>query len=205
MNIPLRPEFRPFFQDAIGNAGNGGAPNPPTIPNQHPGTFPRVNLHPVFRIGAYNNAEESFRSTTLNPEYWKKQYNTNNPIGFQEWGPEPGGKTGNAGNGDNKNGGPFGCGYRPTPWAPYDVASLGARAGTSQSYPYNANALHVDGGNDHSWNFSNNVNRGNPQDYGSYAGATPEEFAATVKKLQAEMDFRRAIGKIERAVIQARR
>ena len=157
--IPLKGERQLKFQKRMGNAGNGGRPNPPTIVPQQPGSFPRVNLHPQFRIGAYNNAEESFRSTTQMNEYWKQYKNTNNPIGAADAGiSDFGGPLGNAGNGDNQYA--YGAGYKSRPWTPYKLQSLGVDSGISQSFPYNTNATNLEGGVNRVWQYGSNLNEG---------------------------------------------
>jgi hypothetical protein len=159
ITVPVRGEPPLFLNKSMGNAGNGGTPNPPTIVPQQPGSFPRVNLNPVFQLGAYNNAEESYNFPRFN-EYWKQQYNTNNPIGAAEGSNNGyGGPMGNAANGGNDIY-MFGSGYTPRPFAPYDLSQLGARSGVSQSYPYNKNATNLEGGNERVWKWPFNLNIG---------------------------------------------
>jgi len=159
ITVPVRGEQPIFFTKSMGNAGNGGTPNPPTIVPQQPGSFPRVNLHPVFQIGAYNNAEESYNFPRFT-EYWKQQYNTNNPVGAAEGTNNGyGGPMGNAANGGNDRY-MFGAGYTPRSFTPYDLSQLGARSGISQSYPYNKNAMSIDGCNERVWQFPTNLNIG---------------------------------------------
>jgi hypothetical protein len=187
MNIPFpnKTDRHMFFQTDIGNAGNGGQPNPPTIPNQQPGTFPRVNLSKEFVIGGYNNQLESFHFPRFTKS-WEDKFYSNNPIGFQSWTDAPGGPVGLQGNGNNQNG----AGYTPSSWAPYNVASLGAIAGNSQSYPYNKNALNPDGGVQNAWNFTDNVNEGEEQDVvlGVEALPSPEEAQRMYEIIKRELD-----------------
>lgn len=161
---PHAPGLEPLinFDDGIGNSGNGGRPNNPTIPPQHPGTFPRVNLNPKFKIGEYNNAEESYHLPRLN-EYWKNRRNTNNPIGNYDISNVGLGVPGNAGNGYNK----ATAARRPMPWTPYDPQSLGVRGGLSQTYPYNENAMTVEGSLKLREPFGFNINRGEQQRVGA--------------------------------------
>jgi hypothetical protein len=183
ITVPVKGERPLFFQKHMGNAGNGGTPNPPTIVPQQPGSFPRVNLNPVFRIGAYNNAEESFNFPRHN-EYWRQQYNTNNPIGAAEGTNNGyGGPMGNAGNGGNETY-MFGAGYTPRNFAPYDLSQLGAVSGMSQTYAYNKNATHVEGGVERVWNFPTNLNMG--QESEVLEGAKRPSDAQLVKASEAE-------------------
>jgi hypothetical protein len=142
MNIPFRNEQKPFFQNQMGNAGNGGRPNPPTIPPNPSGIRPRVNFSKEFIIGGYNNNLESYVSPTNFNQYWNDNFYSNNPIGIGKKISSPGGLVGVAGNGDNQNG----AGYTPNRWSPYNVSSLGVSGGTSQSFPYNDNDIYIDGG-----------------------------------------------------------
>jgi hypothetical protein len=49
-----------FFQTQMGNAGDGGRPNPPTIPNNPSGMRPHIIFSTDFVIGGYNNHLEYF-------------------------------------------------------------------------------------------------------------------------------------------------
>lgn len=181
-----------------GNAGNGDRPNNPTIPPQYPGSFPRVNLNPQFRIGEYNNAEESYHYPRFT-EYWKQQKNSNNPIGEYvtngtggynyALGPgNPGLATvGNAENGSNTPY-PLGAGKRPPPFAPYNPAVLGVQGGSSQSYPYNPNQTNLEGGVQRVWNYAFNVNEGEPVEIDATGMASDAEVDAYIRRLVAEMD-----------------
>ena len=146
MNIPFpnKTDRVMFFQNQMGNAGNGSNPNPPTIPENPSTTMPRVNLSKEFVIGGYNNHLESFNFPQFS-KTWEDNYYSNNPIGITKWTDDPGGLIGVAGNGDNQNG----AGYSPNDWSPYNVQSLEVAAGSSQSYPYNENDIYLDGGVEH--------------------------------------------------------
>ena len=146
----------------IGNAGNGGQPNPPTIVPQYPGTFPRVNLNPKFKIGEYNNAEESYHFPRFF-KAWEMQRNTNNPIGNYSASSVGLGVPGNAANGYNK----ATQGRIPMPWAPYNPRVLGVQGGDSQSYPYNENQTTVEGQLVLRQPYGFNVNMGEEQQIGA--------------------------------------
>jgi hypothetical protein len=153
-NLPMTPARPIEIQSRNGNAGNGGRPNPPTIIPQKPGSFPRVKLNPQFRIGEYNNAEQSFHFPQFN-QYWKQQRNTNNPINPEGWSNTGGLKIGGQG-GNNKSG----AGYTTKNWDRFKLSQLGVRGGTSQSFPYNSNAMTLTGGVHEVWPDSQNVNIG---------------------------------------------
>ena len=173
--LPIKPERQPTLQTRNGNSGNGGRPNPPTIVPQQPGSFPRVNLNPVFQIGDYNNAEESCHFPRFN-EYWKQQYNTNNPIKATP-GPKSkfGGLHGNAGEGNNGVG--WGAGFGLRPWTPYDLKTLGVDSGISQSFPYNPNSTTLEGQLNRVWQFNQNINDGEPVTIlGGYNTQQNEDF-----------------------------
>ena len=158
--IPGRPEPTLSLQPRIGNAGNGGRPNTPTIPPQYPGSFPRVNLNPKFRIGAYNNAEESFHFPRFNP-YWKNQFNTNNPINPKGWSNSQGPKIGSAGGGHNGTlAYKVGAGYTTSGWGNYNLGQLGVFSGISQSFPYKKNSTTVEGSVQRVWQNGGNLNVG---------------------------------------------
>lgn len=147
MNIPFKAEPTAYFIDEIGNAGNGGTPNPPTIPNQKPGTF--HNQDPNFVIGRYNNQLESYHFPRFT-QYWKnpnqKMQNPVDPFsiaGTDVTANKFGGPLGNAGDGGNNL--YFGAGFTPSPFAPYDISQLGGRAGVSQTFPYNQRAVNLEG------------------------------------------------------------
>ena len=158
--MPLTNEQTSKILTRVGNAGSGGRPNPPTIVPQQPGSFPRVNLNPVFQIGAYNNAEESYHYPRFT-EYWKQQHNTNNPVRAAAMGKGvQGGIPGNSGDGGNET--KLGTGYGVRPWAPYDLGQLGVDSGISQSFPYNKNSTNLEGEVFRTWQFSDNMNFGEP-------------------------------------------
>ena len=160
--LPMTPQQQFKIQNRLGNAGNGGRPNPPTIVPQHPGSFPRVNLHPQFHLGAYNNAERPNAEVNRFNRYWTQQYNTNNPIGVTKAGTsEFGGVPGNAGNGDNDHSS-WGAGYKQLPWIKPLAPQLGVLAGISDSFPYNPNSTSLDGQLNRVWQFGDNVNMGEP-------------------------------------------
>jgi hypothetical protein len=186
MNIPFKREQQSRFQTQMGNAGNGGRPNPPTIPNNPTGMRPRVNFSKEFIIGGYNNNLESFVSPTNFNKYWNNNFNTNNPIGLGKKFSTPGGAVGVAGNGSNQGG----AGYSPNRWSPYDVSSLGVSGGTSQSFPYNPNDIYIDGGVRRVWSLQNNINDGSPQDVVNGEidkMASVDEVASQVARLVREM------------------
>jgi len=181
-----------------GNAGNGDRVNNPTIPPQYPGTFPRVNLNPRFRIGEYNNAEESYHFPRFT-EYWRQQQNTNNPIGDYAVNGTRGYNyalgqmnprlttVGNAANGGNTSY-PLGAGHKPPPFAPYNPAVLGVQGGISQSYPYNPNQTNLEGGNTRVWPIPFNVNEGEPIDVDATMGlASDADIDDYVDQLKREM------------------
>lgn len=158
--IPVRREPQIKIQSRNGNAGNGGRPNTPTILPQYPGSFPRVNLNPKFRIGAYNNAEESFHFPRFN-HYWKNQFNTNNPINPKGWSYTNGPKIGGSGNGNNGSlTYQSGAGYKTSGWGKYSLGQLGVLSGISQSYPYNKNSTTVEGSLNRVWTNGDNLNIG---------------------------------------------
>jgi len=135
-----------------GNAGNGGNPGTGVIIPQYPGSFPRVNLNPVFRLGAYNNAEESYHFPRHN-RYWKDYQNTNNPVKAAYTGkPAFGGTVGMAGDGSNEHS--IGAGYGVKPW----IHNAQAQAGVS-SFKNSANLAGV---TDLTWQLSHNINVGDP-------------------------------------------
>lgn len=189
MNIPFpnKTDREVFFQNQMGNAGNGGNPNPPTIPLNPSSTMPRVNLSKDFIIGGYNNNLESFVSPTNFSETWDDNYYSNNPVGITKWTDAPGGLIGVAGNGDNQNG----AGFTPNAWEPYDVNSLGAIAGSSQSYPYDKNSIYLDGGVERVWKFTDNLNEGAPQSVeGSVVQKLPslDDVQNSLAQLKKELD-----------------
>lgn len=182
MNIPMQREPQPFFITGLGNAAIGGAPNKPFSVDQYPGTFPRVNLNPQFKIGAYNNAEApSFQLERFN-EPWKMRRNTNNPIGVNSLVT----KMGNAQNGDNQAKG-SGAGKKPHQWSPYQIGSLGVRAGYDQSTPYDRNAMSLDGGVRNVWQFTSNVNMGEQMEIGQGI-ADMGDVDMQIDQLRAEMN-----------------
>ena len=186
MNIPFTKEQQLRFQTQMGNAGNGGQPNPPTIPDNPTGMRPRVNFSKEFIIGGYNNQLESYVSSTNFNKYWTDNFYSNNPIGIGKKITSPGGLVGVAGNGDNQNG----AGYTPNRWSPYDVSSLGVSGGTSQTYPYNDNDIYLDGGVRRVWSLQDNINEGAEQDVVNGAVdkmATVDEVADEVARLVREM------------------
>ena len=159
--IPMHREQPINIQSRNGNSGNGGRPNVPTLIPQQPGSFPRVNLNPQFRIGQYNNAQESFNYPRFN-EYWKNQYNTNNPIGptnKKGWSKSQGLKVGGFG-GHGSLRYQIGPGYTTQSWDTSRLAQLGVDSGMSTSYPYNANSMNLPGGVRHVWPDGNNINMG---------------------------------------------
>lgn len=158
---------------SIGNAGNGGQPNPPTIVPQMPGTFPRVNLNPKFKIGEYNNAEESYNFPRFT-KYWEMQRNTNNPIGNYGASAMGLGVPGSAANGYNK----ATQGRTPMPWAPYNPRVLGVQGGFSQSYAYNENQTTLEGSLLLRQPLGFNVNMGEEQMIG--AGMAVPTFQGTI-------------------------
>tara|TARA_B110000967_G_scaffold28056_1_gene26052 strand:+ start:1539 stop:2135 length:597 start_codon:yes stop_codon:yes gene_type:complete len=186
MNIPFTKEQQPMFQTQMGNAGNGGQPNPPTIPNNPTGMRPRVNFSREFIIGGYNNNLESYVSPTTFNDSWKDNFYANNPIGIGKKFSSPGGGVGVAGDGGNQGG----AGYTPNRWSPYDVSVLGVSGGTSQSFPYNDNDIYLDGGVRRVWSLQNNINEGAEQDVVNGEVdkmATVDEVADEVARLVREM------------------
>ena len=158
--LPMRREQPIKIQSHNGNAGNGGRPNIPTLIPQQPGSFPRVNLTPQFQIGAYNNAQESFHFPRFN-QYWKNQFNTNNPINPKGWSYTHGLKVGGSGGGNNGSS-PYraGAGYTTKGWDNYDMSQLGVDSGISQSFPYNRNSTSLEGGVRRVWPDGSNLNTG---------------------------------------------
>ncbi len=183
MNIPFRNEQQPFFQNQMGNAGNGGKPNPPTIPDNPTGMRPRVNFSKDFIIGGYNNNLESYVSPTNFNQYWNDNFYSNNPIGIGKKWTSPGGLVGLGGNGNNQGG----AGFTPNRWSPYDVSSLGVSGGTSQTYPYNDNDIYIDGGSRRVWSLQDNINEGVEQNVQS---AEPEKLPSVD---EVEMEVQRLV------------
>jgi len=164
MNIPLIPEPQPFFQTSIGNAGQGGAPNRPFLVPQVPDSMPRVNLNPQFRLGEYNNAEESYNFPRFN-HYWEQpNQSTYNPIDNKTIVCQ----IGNNGNGDNQAKG-MGAGKRP----------MSFEAATP--FTYSRLRQNVEGCNKYVWPLGGNVNLGEPIDIAS------GEAQEIIDELLAEM------------------
>ena len=150
MNIPMIPEPQPFFQTGIGNAATGGAPNRPFQIPQYPDSMPRVNLNPQFRLGAYNNAEESYNFPRFNTYWEQPNQSTYNPIDQTDVTTQ----IGNMSNGDNQAKG-MGAGKRPKSFENV-VPNV-----------YSRLQQNVDGCNRFTWNFGWNVNEGEPIDIAS--------------------------------------
>jgi len=183
MNIPFVREPQVKIQSSVGNAAVGGAPNKPFLAEQYPGTFPRVNLNPQFKLGAYNNAHESYNFPRFN-KYWEQpNQSTYNPVKPNQVNTT---HMGNAGNGDNKHG--RGAGYTPSPYSPYDISSLGSRAGYSQTFPYDSNSMTVEGSTKQVWKLGFNVNEGEPIDIASGEAQVVQDLLMEMKDEPIKME-----------------
>tara|TARA_R110000803_G_scaffold52584_3_gene108180 strand:+ start:1223 stop:1846 length:624 start_codon:yes stop_codon:yes gene_type:complete len=179
--IPMTREQPIKIQSRNGNSGNGGRPSVPTLIPQQPGSFPRVNLNPQFRLGGYNNAEKSFSFPIFN-EYWKNQFNTNNPINPQGFGTTTGLKMGFAGHSNNGS-----SNYKLAPGAGYNVKSW------EGSHSYNRNSENLPGIINYVWTDGMNLNSGqesqvlpgnivNDQNSGMIGGAIPGSVIGNKQK-----------------------